>query len=114
MEWRRNGYSTTPVPQHSNSPPLHLLMNPYDTRSTLIGRLKNWRDNQSWEAFFDAYWRLIYSVALKAGCTEQEAQDVVQETVVSVAREMPTFEYDRSKGSFKSWLLRITCRRIAD
>ena len=37
------------------------------TRWSLIGRLKDMDDQQSWQAFFDAYWKLIYSVALKAG-----------------------------------------------
>src|ERR1043166_461182 len=89
-------------------------MNEIKTRASLLDRLKNWRDHESWEDFFNTYWRLIYSVAMKAGLREDEAQDVVQETVLSVAEEMPDFQYDRSKGSFKAWLLRITRRRIAD
>ncbi len=52
-------------------------------------------------------------MALKAGLTESEAEEVVQETVVSVAKQMPTFRYDQA-GSFKGWLLQITRRRIAD
>ena len=54
------------------------------TRWTLIERLKKTEDSRSWQDFFDAYWRLIYSAARKMGCTESEAQDVVQETVISV------------------------------
>jgi len=84
------------------------------TRRSLLSRLKNWDDQQSWRAFFDAYWRLIYHAALKAGLTEAEAQDVVQDTIISVSKHMPTFEYKAAKGSFKSWLLRLTQWRIAD
>jgi RNA polymerase sigma-70 factor (ECF subfamily) len=76
--------------------------------------LKNWDDQQSWRVFFDTYWGLIYHVALKAGLTEAEAQDVVQETIISVSKQMPTFEYDAANGSFKGWLLRLTQWRIAD
>jgi len=84
------------------------------TRRSLITRLKNWDDQESWQRFFDTYWRLIYSVALKAGLAAADAQDIVQETIVSVARQMPGFHYDPSLGSFKSWLLLITRRRIFD
>lgn len=83
------------------------------TRRSLLTRLKDWEDRDGWKEFFDTYWRLIYGVALKAGLTETEAEEVVQETIVSVARQMPTFQYDAA-GSFKAWLLQITRRRIVD
>jgi RNA polymerase sigma factor (sigma-70 family) len=84
------------------------------TRQSLLGRLKNWNDQESWKAFFDTYWRLIYNASVKAGLTDAEAQDVVQETVISVLKSMPNFEYDAGKGSFKTWLLRLTSWRICD
>lgn len=84
------------------------------TRATLIQRLKNWQDAASWQEFFDTYWRLIYSVAHQAGMTDAEAQDVVQETMIAVARHMPKFAYDPSIGSFKSWLLNMTRWRVMD
>jgi RNA polymerase sigma-70 factor (ECF subfamily) len=84
------------------------------TRTTLIQRLKNWEDQSSWQDFFDTYWKLIYGVARKGGLTATEAQDVVQETMISVARQMPTFKYDRAIGSFKAWLLNTTRWRIID
>jgi RNA polymerase sigma-70 factor (ECF subfamily) len=82
------------------------------TRASLIKRLKNWQDNASWQDFFRIYWKLIYGVARKAGLTDAEAQDVVQETLISVAKHMPTFNYDPSIGSFKAWLLNMTRWRI--
>jgi RNA polymerase sigma-70 factor (ECF subfamily) len=84
------------------------------TRATLIQRLKDWQDQSSWQDFFDTYWKLIYGVALKGGLTAAEAQDVVQETMISVAKHMPTFEYDPAIGSFKTWLLNMTRWRITD
>ena len=84
------------------------------TRATLIKRLKNLEDHSSWQDFFDTYWKLIYGVARKSGLTEAEAQDVVQETMVGVARHMPHFTYDPQSGSFKAWLLKLTRWRITD
>ncbi|MGZ8899070.1 MAG: RNA polymerase sigma factor [Limisphaerales bacterium] len=83
------------------------------TRASLLGRLRDWENRAGWKEFFDTYWRLIFSVAIKAGLTESEAEEVVQDTVVSVAKQMPGFRYDQA-GSFKAWLLQITRRRIVD
>jgi len=84
------------------------------TRQTLLSKLRNLEDQESWRTFFDRYWELLYNVARRAGLGEPEAQDVVQETVIAVAKAMPDFRYDPARGSFKQWLLRITGRRIMD
>src|SRR5512140_1436770 len=90
-------------------------MNPDEfipTRRSLLSRLKDWDDQESWRRFFETYGKLIYAVAIRAGLNDAEAQDVVQETVIVVARKIPGFQYDPALGSFKSWLLLIIRRRI--
>jgi RNA polymerase sigma-70 factor (ECF subfamily) len=84
------------------------------TRQSLLSRLKHWDDADSWKVFFDTYWRLIYRTAVKAGLSDAEAQDVVQETVIAVFKKIPGFEYQSSKGSFKGWLMQLTRWRITD
>jgi RNA polymerase sigma factor (sigma-70 family) len=84
------------------------------TRRSLLSRLRDIGDDMSWRVFFETYWRLIYNVARKSGLSDDDAQDVVQDTVICVARQMPEFHYDPAKGSFKQWLLLITRRRIHD
>jgi RNA polymerase sigma factor (sigma-70 family) len=84
------------------------------TRASLLVRLKDWRDQASWQRFFDTYWTLIYHVARRAGLTDFEAQEVVQQTFIEVAKKMPGFHYDPAQGQFKGWLLKITRWRILD
>jgi RNA polymerase sigma-70 factor (ECF subfamily) len=84
------------------------------TRHSLLRRMKNWEDQASWQEFFDLYWKLIYGVAIKAGLTDAEAQDVVQETIMIVAKNIKGFEIGSERGSFKAWLLQNTRWRIAD
>jgi RNA polymerase sigma factor (sigma-70 family) len=84
------------------------------TRQSLLERLKDWDDSASWRVFFETYWKLIFSVARRAGLNETEAEDVVQETIIAVARKMPAFHYDPAVGSFKGWLMRLTRWRITD
>lgn len=84
------------------------------TRGTLLARLKNWDDADSWDDFARTYERLILGVARKSGLTDAEAQDVLQEVLLSVARTIAAFQHDRQRGSFKSWLLNLTRWRITD
>src|SRR5262245_41671299 len=84
------------------------------TRDSLLSRLKDRQDADSWRDFFNTYWKLVYGVALKAGLTGEEAQEVVQETVITVARRIPEFKYDPAVCSFKTWLLNLTRWRIVD
>lgn len=84
------------------------------TRDSLLSRLRNREDQESWQDFFNTYWKLVYGVAIKAGLTEQEAQEAVQETVITVARRIPEFKYDPAICSFKTWLLNLTRWRITD
>lgn len=86
----------------------------FPTRYSLLSRLQDWNDDDSWRDFFETYWRLIYAMALKAGLSESEAQDVVQETIISVAKDLHKFERVRERGSFKGWLRNIIRWRIAD
>ena len=84
------------------------------TRASLLTRLKDPGDDTGWQRFFDTYAGLIHNCALKAGCSPTEADDVLQEVLLSVAREIPNFKYDPKKGAFKSWLFCIVGRRVID
>ena len=87
---------------------------PIRTRYSQLARLKDWGDQTSWQEFFDTYWRLIYNVAVKAGLTDIEAQEVVQETVIAVAKKIGEFKADPAHGSFGAWLMQMTRWRISD
>src|SRR2546422_8175240 len=84
------------------------------TRHSLLSRLKDWDDQDSWRDFFNTYWKLIYGAAIKSGLSDTEAQEVVQETVITIAKKINEFKTDPALGSFRGWLLHITRWRIAD
>lgn len=84
------------------------------TRKSLIARLDNWEDQKTWDEFYQTYWRLIYSVAVKAGLRQDEAFDCVQETILSIAKQSKKKLYDPEQGSFKTWLMNMTRWRIND
>ena len=84
------------------------------TRKSLIARLDNWEDQRTWDEFYQTYWRLIYSVAIKSGLRSEEAFDCVQETILSIAKQSKKKLYDPAQGSFKTWLMNMTRWRIND
>src|SRR3954470_9684136 len=84
------------------------------TRASLLERLKDPGDQASWNRFYDIYHDLIFSVARRAGLNAAAANEVVQDTLISVAKKMPEFTYDPAKDSFKGWLLTVARWRIRD
>jgi RNA polymerase sigma-70 factor (ECF subfamily) len=81
---------------------------------SLLSRLKRWDDQRSWREFFDTYWKFLYCVAVKAGLSDEDARDVVQETVVAVAKGLREGRFKAAQGSsFKAWLQLIVRRRVA-
>ena len=85
-----------------------------ETRSSLINRLKDTINGESWEVFFNTYWELIFSVARRAGLSEADSQDIVQETILKVHKSLDRFKYNRERGSFKGWLRTITRSRLTE
>lgn len=84
------------------------VVDPNATRQTLLERLRHLSDHRSWHEFFGTYQSLIYSVAKKSGLSHDEAEDVVQETMVRMTRKLPEFNYDPALGSFRGWLKKAT------
>ena len=84
------------------------------TRPSLLARLSSGDDSQSWQEFYRTYGGLIRFFAAKAGLTPDEAEEVVQETAIGVARGLPDFIYDPKVCRFKTWLLNLTRWRIQD
>ena len=84
------------------------------TRQSLIERLKDQDDKESWREFFNAYWKLIFGFARKSGLTEDEAEEVVQETMVTISNKLKDYTYNPKECSFKSWIFHKTKWRIID
>ena len=74
------------------------------TRASLLDRLDGDVREQDWEEFYEMYWRVIYGYGRGWGLSPDDAEDLVQEVMVTVLRRLPAFEYDRSRGRFLSWI----------
>ena len=71
-------------------------------------------EKANWRTFFDSYWKLIYYTTRKAGLTDDEVQEVVQEVIIGVAHQPPNLGIVPTKEPFKGWVLHLIRWRISD
>jgi RNA polymerase sigma factor (sigma-70 family) len=89
-------------------------MDDSSTRLSLLGRLRlTPTDEQAWSEFVERYGRQVYTWCRQWGLQEADAEDVTQNVLADLARQMRTFEYQPS-GRFRSWLRTIAHRAWCD
>ena len=84
------------------------------TRSSVLAAVKDTGDAAAWARFFDLYAGFVFAIARSKGLASEDADDIVQGVFSELARRMPTFEYDRTKGKFRSYLLGLINWRVLD
>ncbi len=82
------------------------------TRVTLLYRLRDGRDGDAWREFFDLYGPVVYRFARNRGLQDADAADLMQDVLLSVARNAPRMEYDPKRGTFRGWLYTVTRNKI--
>lgn len=86
----------------------------FDTRPSFLERLRGDPQSQSaWTSFVERYGRLIRSWCAKWGLQQSDAEDVTQNVLLQVSRQMDRFEYDPG-GSFRAWLKTVAYRAWVD
>ena len=80
------------------------------TRLTLLERLRRPDDAAAWSRFVQLYTPLLYGWARRAGLSEADAADLLQDVFVVLLRELPTFHYQPGK-SFRAWLRTVLLNR---
>jgi len=83
------------------------------TSSSLLARVKA-QDPQAWQRLVKLYGASIYHWCRHSGLQPDDAADVVQEVLASVAKSIDGFERSESGGSLRAWLWGITRHRLLD
>ncbi len=84
-----------------------------ETSLTLLERLRLDPDEASWQRLVDLYTPLIRDWLRRHGLQPADADDLAQEVLVVLVRELPHFRH-RRQGSFRAWLREITVHRVRD
>ena len=83
-----------------------------DTRHSLIVRLKDPADEDAWREFVDIYRPVVYRLARRRGLQDADAEDLVQQVMVTIAGAISRFEPDQQRARFRTWLHRIAQNMI--
>ena len=84
------------------------------TRSSVIRAVADTQNEAAWQRLFDLYAGFVFSIARSKGLNDSDADDIVQTVFADLARNLPTFEYDRAKGRFRSYLSGLVHWRVND
>ena len=84
------------------------------TRASLLIRVREPNDSVAWREFYDLYSPLLYQFAKARGLNDSDAEEIRSSCLTTIVTHIREFKYDRSKGTFKSWLRRIVVNRVID
>src|SRR5437868_2137437 len=84
-----------------------------ETSLSLLERLRQPAlDEAAWKHLADLYTPLIQDWLRRYGVRQDEVDDLTQEVLSTVHREMPGFEHNQHPGAFRCWLRTITVNRL--
>lgn len=77
------------------------------TDVSLLHRLSNSRDRESWKRFVALYTPLLRTWAVRLQAVGPDTDELVQEVLVVLVRAMPEFQYEAG-GRFRGWMWTVT------
>ena len=81
---------------------------PDDTLKSLLVRIRDVDDEESWGTFAEIYEPFIEGYLRRRGISGELALDVRQEVLMVVSRRIADFEHNGMKGAFRYWLRSTT------
>jgi RNA polymerase sigma-70 factor (ECF subfamily) len=82
------------------------------TPISLLERLRLRPDADSWQRLADLYAPLVAGWLRALGLQAVDAEDLTQETLATLVREMPNFRHNLRPGAFRHWLRGIVLNRL--
>ena len=84
----------------------------HETSLSLLERLRSSSENEGWNRLVTLYAPLIRRWLGKYDVQDSDAHDLVQEVLLTVSRELGTFEHCGQSGAFRGWLKAILINRL--
>lgn len=81
------------------------------TRRSLLMEIRNFSNSAAWAEFDGLYRPMLLRFAKSRGLSDADAEDVAQHCMAAIRRHIGSFEYDRQRGRFRSWLATLVRNR---
>ena len=88
--------------------------NQLNTRLTLMSRIKDKHDEESWQEFVNYYKQYIYNITRSMKLSHHDATEIVQIIMVKLWDKLPEFDVDSIRGKFRNWLYTVTANQVKD
>jgi RNA polymerase sigma factor (sigma-70 family) len=82
------------------------------TSATLLERLQTPGDEAAWERFLVIYKPLIHGWLRRFDLAGADADDLAQDVLMAVVKDLPEFQHAGQKGAFRGWLRVVTLNRL--
>ena len=86
----------------------------FRTNISLIKSVRDPSDAESWQKFYQFYAPLLTRYMKRLGLEENTANDVIQDVFVRLLQALPTFQLDKTRGRFRSYLWKLTYSALVD
>ena len=83
-----------------------------DTSITLLQRLQSSDDSENWDRLMSLYRPLLMAWLRKYHVQDFDLDDLMQEVLMAVAKDLPTFDHNGRTGAFRAWLRSIMVNRL--
>jgi RNA polymerase sigma-70 factor (ECF subfamily) len=78
----------------------------------LLLRIRNADDAGAWQEFLSIYSPIVRDYCLQRRLQISDVDDIVQEVMTTISMAIRQFDYDPTKGRFRSWLGTVAANRI--
>ncbi len=75
-----------------------------ETNDSLLARIVDSENRDAWYQFVSIYRPLIYRIARRQGLQDADAQNLIQDVLAKVEREIGKLESGKATGKFRYWL----------
>lgn len=71
-------------------------------------------DNAAWQEFEQRYRAVFLRLGKRVGMNPEDCEDLAQDVLIELSKRLPQFVYDRSRGPFGGWLMKIARSKLTN
>lgn len=83
-----------------------------ETRASLLVRIRDECDSESWSRFVGIYTPAIYGFLQQRGLQDADAADLTQDVMARVSTAIKSFDYQPQQGKFRGWLFTVVQNQL--